>query len=369
MATDIQPVRIGANYLAGLQGAQDLKANRLAMDTQRQRNALAQEAAQQQRMELNDEQHRQFATKMVQAAQYGLASQTPKAFIEQNYPQLVQLAGPEWAQLDDNGVKAKLQEAIGIFGPRAGIGPAQPKTEADFTLSPGQKRFGADGKVLAEVAPNPERGQGMFRAATPQEIAAYGLPAGTAAQINTQTGQLNVLPGTSGGNITEGERTAANYYGRMLEAEDLLGTDFKPSTAQYMAARTVMNGGPVSSTLANKYLDANAQKYYQAAADWVRAKLRKESGAVISPQEMEQEIKTYFPMPGDDDATITQKRQARLQAQQGMRRMGGRASGEYDSSRPPKSSGPVRVSTPEEAMALPSGTEFITPDGRKKVRP
>lgn len=30
---------------------------------------------------------------------------------------------------------------------------------------------------------------------------------------------------------------------------------------------------------------------------------------------------------------------------------------------------PVRVNTPEEAMALPSGTQFMTPDGRVKVRP
>ncbi len=34
----------------------------------------------------------------------------------------------------------------------------------------------------------------------------------------------------------------------------------------------------------------------------------------------------------------------------------------------PKSNAPVRVSTPEEAMKLPPGTMFITPDGRQKVR-
>lgn len=32
-------------------------------------------------------------------------------------------------------------------------------------------------------------------------------------------------------------------------------------------------------------------------------------------------------------------------------------------------SGPVKVSTPQEAMALPPGTQFVTPDGRVKVRP
>lgn len=38
-------------------------------------------------------------------------------------------------------------------------------------------------------------------------------------------------------------------------------------------------------------------------------------------------------------------------------------------SQPPAQQGPVRVSTPEEAMALPPGTQFQTPDGRVKVRP
>jgi hypothetical protein len=36
---------------------------------------------------------------------------------------------------------------------------------------------------------------------------------------------------------------------------------------------------------------------------------------------------------------------------------------------PQQSQGPVRVSSPEEAMRLPPGTQFVTPDGRIKVRP
>jgi hypothetical protein len=36
---------------------------------------------------------------------------------------------------------------------------------------------------------------------------------------------------------------------------------------------------------------------------------------------------------------------------------------------PPAQSAPARVTTPQEAMALPPGTRFITPDGRVKVRP
>ncbi|HLA60903.1 MAG TPA: hypothetical protein VK626_01535 [Nitrospiraceae bacterium] len=36
---------------------------------------------------------------------------------------------------------------------------------------------------------------------------------------------------------------------------------------------------------------------------------------------------------------------------------------------PGSQSGPVKVNSPQEAMALPSGTQFVTPDGRVKVRP
>lgn len=128
---------------------------------------------------------------------------------------------------------------------------------------------------------------------------------------------------------TEGERVAGNYYGRMKEAETLL-EGYTPSTIDYMAARKVMNGGPVTGSLANSMLSPKAQSFYQAASDWVRAKLRKESGAVIAPEEMEQEIKTYFPMPGDSKEVIEQKKKARDQATTGMRNMGGRASGDYD---------------------------------------
>lgn len=125
---------------------------------------------------------------------------------------------------------------------------------------------------------------------------------------------------------TEGERTAANYYSRMVEAEKLLGA-YVPSMKDYMAADQMMRGGPLRAGAANTVLSPEGQSYYQAAADWVRAKLRKESGAVIAPEEMAQEIKTYFPVPGDErnPQIIEQKRRARQQAVAGMKGMSGRA--------------------------------------------
>ena len=46
---------------------------------------------------------------------------------------------------------------------------------------------------------------------------------------------------------------------------------------------------------------------------------------MIAPEEMIQEIRTYFPMPGDSDGVIAQKTEARKQAMSGMKDMGGRA--------------------------------------------
>lgn len=122
----------------------------------------------------------------------------------------------------------------------------------------------------------------------------------------------------------EGERVAANYFARMEAAERSLG-DYQPSTKDYVASDKVMSGSPLMAVAANSFVSPEGQVYYQAAADWVRAKLRKESGAVIPPSEMAQEIKTYFPLPTDDKETVRKKKAARLQAMAGMKQMAGRA--------------------------------------------
>jgi hypothetical protein len=135
---------------------------------------------------------------------------------------------------------------------------------------------------------------------------------------------IGATPAATRENPSDGERSAANYLGRMEAAEQKLG-NFKPSLMENYAAEKWLQGGSLTSAAANSMLDDKSGSFYQAAADWVRAKLRKESGAVISPEEMVQEIRTYFPQPGDSTSRIEQKRQARLQAQEGMKGMSGRA--------------------------------------------
>lgn len=61
----------------------------------------------------------------------------------------------------------------------------------------------------------------------------------------------------------------------------------------------------------NMIKDPALRQYATNMADWVRSKLRKESGAVIGEKEAMDEIKTYFPFPGDTKADIKEKQRKR----------------------------------------------------------
>jgi len=118
---------------------------------------------------------------------------------------------------------------------------------------------------------------------------------------------------SAGEKLTEGMRSTAQYAQRMVAAENLLGdtVEQKPGIGEATL-------GFAGETAANLARSPDRQKALQAQRDWVRAKLRKESGAVIGIDEMENEIRTYFPQIGDSDEVIYQKKLARQQATQGM---------------------------------------------------
>jgi len=118
---------------------------------------------------------------------------------------------------------------------------------------------------------------------------------------------------------SEFELASAGYADRMTKAggimEGLTTGGFEPGQMGHRVAQSLPFG------VGNYALPPEAQKYKQAQEDWVRAKLRKESGAVIGPQEMIDEIKTYFPQPGDGPEVIEQKIQSRKTATEGMVRV------------------------------------------------
>ena len=128
----------------------------------------------------------------------------------------------------------------------------------------------------------------------------------------------------AGGKPSEGESNAAGYAQRMERVDAIISK--LPATAAPGVTSAVAGSVPlVGGVLQRGVQTAQEQQYKQAADDWIRAKLRKESGAAIGTEEMAQEYRTYFPQVGDTAEVIAQKAYARQVATAAMRQSAGKA--------------------------------------------
>jgi len=168
--------------------------------------------------------------------------------------------------------------------------------------------------------------------ATPEETAAiYRDQARVIAPTNSaEAKRLNDLanevdPRPSVKPPTDTQLTASGYFERMNNANTILAP--LEAAGQYPSYGAAMAGSvPFVGDVARRLsMSPEQQQYQQAADDWIRSKLRKESGAVISDEEMRSEYNTYFPQPGDTSAVIAQKQRARQTATEAMRRAAGTA--------------------------------------------
>jgi hypothetical protein len=194
------------------------------------------------------------------------------------------------------------------------------------------KAEGGDGQYEAAMAKagGVHEAPAQFRAATPEEANQYGAKGGQIEIATNRFYPIDVPKGSSlsvgpDGSIlftegettptekpkTEGQSSAAAYLQRLVGAEELFGKFALEGNTTIPLTKLPSIGTAIESNI----LSGPEQQLIQAQRDWVRAKLRKESGAVISPEEEADERRTYFPQPGDTPDTIEQKRQSRLAAQ------------------------------------------------------
>lgn len=172
---------------------------------------------------------------------------------------------------------------------------------------------------------------------------------------------------------------------RMARAEiTMRGNIGTPENPSYNPGRTANKFWPDDGILGM----ANSEKWrgYQAGArEWIASLLRKDTGAAVTDTEFKMYFNTYFPQPGDSADVQKQKLERRVAEASKLRaasgpafdkmspgfdqEMGDRLKMQEGAAAPGTPSGPVRVNTPEEAMRLPPGTKFLTPDGKVKVRP
>jgi hypothetical protein len=268
-----------------------------------------------------------------------------------------------------------------------------PGQKESFTLGAGQTRYGADGKVLASapaaepkepdairelrlLQQNPELLRTKTQlAAAGRAPAAEGGKASDWQVIQQQDGSLvrvnklsgEVAPVTLSGKPVAGKSSAqggqvvqnpdgsttiipggkpntqelnnVGFYSRMVQADGELdgitGKGYDPTN--------IKDNATVGRTLTNWLASSDGQQYHQAAMNWIRANLRKESGAAIGKEEAAQEYANYFPQVGDSKDVIAQKSRNRKVVEEAMRTATGPALGRQA---PPKQAATTNEADP-----------------------
>lgn len=173
---------------------------------------------------------------------------------------------------------------------------------------------GAGGEPMVEVY-DPNSPTGTSYAPRSQAAGKPGAPPSSTRIESDGKGGFAMIQGRGAGSTFGVEQGRAGGFAlRMTEAEKRIDAVVSKGYEPGSGVDKLLGKTPGG----NYALSQNAQMYRQAQEDWVRAKLRLESGAAIPPDEMEAEIQTYFPQPGDKPGVIEQKRQARATAFQGV---------------------------------------------------
>jgi hypothetical protein len=159
------------------------------------------------------------------------------------------------------------------------------------------------------------------------------------------------------GAFTVEQGKVAGYADRLSEAEAILS---KPEiaasgTGKYNAFVSGMN---IPDAVKNQMVSPEFQQYSQAQRNFINATLRRESGAVISPEEFANARQQYFPQPGDDEATLKQKADNRQTVYQSFARESG------PNYRPRVQEAPQREQAAPEATKSLGGKNYIKINGQ-----
>lgn len=367
--------------------AQMQRRNALA-DVQMQGAKVDLQGAQQQ---LGANQAKFAYAKLKQAQDSG----NPKAFILQQIPDLaakMQQGGIDIASMDDQAVAQLTEQLARKYAGEAGIAPAEPKTPEAFTLGSGQTRYGPDGKPIAsapvsnEMTPyqqerlaierekmnRPEKSPGAFRPLTPQEVTNAGLPPGTSAQLDERTGKIDVLSKRdNSGTLSQKDANTAKLKLTTIRVARKQLADIKKA---FDEGRNVT--GPNSFGPGQGMMPTERGKKFDAAVDRMRSTLtaltRVPGVGAMSDYETKLD-QGKFPNRNSYESVTTEQIQGIEDLLSTIESgyaglLSGEAPSEPAGESPQNSQGEVRVSSPQQAMALPPGTVFVTPDGRRKVR-
>lgn len=222
--------------------------------------------------------------------------------------------------------------------------------------------------------------------ASPQYLAAYNKLSEPKTTYDPSTGSTTTItPDMSAYDTPESLQDEVDAKGVKVDAGDIKMNANQKDAAGFASRmeenETVLNlvdreGANLRKTLArglplgNYLVGENYQKYEQAQRDFINAQLRRESGAVISPEEFDNANKQYFPQPGDTEAVMDQKRKNRKTALMNMKQSAGKG---YDKWRETRLSetGDKKIKaikTDADHASLKPGENYVAPDGTVRTK-
>jgi hypothetical protein len=196
-------------------------------------------------------------------------------------------------------------------------------------------------------------------------IALPKRPGGSGPIVGQPVSLPNGDPITTPKALTETQGKATTFAARMIDANKVI-QDLQDKVAPNQVAQAgyrsdvpswVPGGQIVGAGLTaanqtfNPAVTENAQRYRQAQENWVTANLRQESGAAISKDEMDKDVRKWFPQPGETQAVIAQKAASRRVAQEAMAAQAGPGAKQI----------PGILERAAEATAQPSGGSAALP--------
>jgi hypothetical protein len=387
---DLGQIMQTAEALKGMkrQGETDrLRDMYLGVQTENARQAGQIDASQEERAK--SEQAAQVQAR--EARQHYLIAQNIKTlpperripFIQQFAPEFIEnyekKHGPgTFVQQSPQEIEMGASEMMAHFGSMIGVGPGGGTPEQQFELqaqtASDDKRFSREKELARIRASNTDT-------SVNQQLITRPVGDGTVQDFawNPRTNQREpagapyrpVTPHT--GNVTEGERKAAALGTRLELAMQALNEI--EQTAPGASSPGLMERGLEgmgAETLANAFRSSDRQQADAAQLDALDAALTLATGAAYTKEQLANLRKSYFPQIGDSAENIKAKQKRFQTIVETARIAAGRAEPSIDKavagSQQQTQQQPVQVGSDEQYAALPSGTQYIAPDGSTRVK-
>ena len=169
------------------------------------------------------------------------------------------------------------------------------------------------------------QGKGLWE---PIDYSQHGGIPGSNRPVGTPTISAQEGPTGRTKDYNEFQSKSGGFYSRMLDSKNTIddlyaGPDHVGGTADDLKGKDVFSNWEFMKNsvpgIGNYLASDNFQKGRQAMRNWVTANLRLESGAAIPPEELENEYIKWFPVFGDREEVVKQKRKAREIVEENMR--------------------------------------------------